>query len=211
MSELFKICIHHGELKKEDIGLHSHTQRQKIRLYCKICSKIRQKNKRLLINQMKKNNPEFFNSKKILTCVNHGVLLQKDISIDGYGEPRCKFCLKEQKSLRQIGYRIKDPLFDRRSNIKRKYKITLEQYDVMAKEQDNKCYICKQPETLMRRGVIPPLSIDHCHDSEKLGIVKIRKLLCRKCNSALALLREDYAISIEMTKYIDEICNKKPQ
>ena len=211
MSELFKICIHHGELKKEDIGLHSHTQRKKVRIYCKICQRERDAKKRDLIREMKKNNPDSFNSKKIKICFIHGDLLQKDIFIDSYGKPMCKICKREASKLSDLKWRNKNPESQRRNNLKIAYGITLEQYNNMLIEQNHVCYICKQPEILYRRGQLRPLAVDHCHDSEKLGIMYVRKLLCSKCNSALALVCENVDISRSMTNYIETICKKPTQ
>ncbi len=64
-----------------------------------------------------------------------------------------------------------DPNRIKIKNLRRRYGITLEQFDAMVKKQNRKCGIC---------FAVKPLSVDHCH---KTG--KIRKLLCRSCNSRL--------------------------
>lgn len=53
------------------------------------------------------------------------------------------------------------------------YGITPEQYERMVIEQDGKCAICEEKQ---------PLLVDHDHRTGKL-----RKLLCRKCNSLLGM------------------------
>jgi hypothetical protein len=63
-------------------------------------------------------------------------------------------------------------------NIKSKYGMTIEEYDVLLKEQNNKCYICEKENKSKKR-----LAIDHCH---KTG--RIRGLLCLQCNTALGKL-----------------------
>jgi hypothetical protein len=67
-----------------------------------------------------------------------------------------------------------------------KYGVTMEEYDKMLKSQNGVCAICLHPETLMRRGKIVPLFVDHCH---KTG--KIRGLLCYPCNSAVGYLKDN--------------------
>ena len=57
------------------------------------------------------------------------------------------------------------------AHLKRNYNLSIEEYDLMCKEQDNKCYLCK-------RGV--KLCVDHDHATGK-----VRHLLCAKCNSFL--------------------------
>jgi hypothetical protein len=57
------------------------------------------------------------------------------------------------------------------SHFKHKYGITVEQYDLMVKEQNGLCAICQKLEKLF---------VDHCHITGK-----IRGLLCLKCNLML--------------------------
>jgi len=62
----------------------------------------------------------------------------------------------------------------RNERFKRRYGITLDDYNEMLKKQSNKCKICKiSPDNLKRK-----LCIDHCHETGK-----IRGLLCDKCNN----------------------------
>jgi hypothetical protein len=57
--------------------------------------------------------------------------------------------------------------------------------------QSGKCFICENDYDV--------LYIDHNHDT---GI--IRKLLCRDCNSALGLIKENKKTINNMKKYIEE-------
>ena len=75
---------------------------------------------------------------------------------------------------------------------RRKYGITLEQYDEILKAQQGVCAICtKSCDTGMN------LAVDHCHDTNK-----VRALLCKNCNTAIGLLKENVET---MTKAIDYI------
>lgn len=71
----------------------------------------------------------------------------------------------------------------RRAHLKRKFNLTLEEYNILLKKQDFKCAICKQSETSSRNEV---LSVDHCHITNK-----IRGLLCTSCNRGIGLLRDN--------------------
>lgn len=66
--------------------------------------------------------------------------------------------------------------------LKRIYKITLEEYNLMLNEQNYSCKICLRHENEFERD----LAVDHCH---KTG--KIRGLLCGDCNQALGKLRDN--------------------
>jgi hypothetical protein len=77
-----------------------------------------------------------------------------------------------QDAYRQSG---KKRVSDRKSHLKRKYGITLEQYDEMLAAQGGGCAICGRPP----RDDIS-LHVDHCHDSSD-----VRGLLCFRCNNAL--------------------------
>ena len=70
---------------------------------------------------------------------------------------------------------------NRRSKLKNKYGVTLEQYDAMLAAQGGVCAICGTSEPKGKRGAFgPTFSVDHCHTTGK-----IRGLLCGLCNPAL--------------------------
>lgn len=71
-------------------------------------------------------------------------------------------------------------LRDQKTDLKRKYGLTVEQYDDMVKSQNGVCAICKQPPGKKR------LAVDHCH---KTG--KNRELLCSPCNTALHKMEQE--------------------
>ena len=57
----------------------------------------------------------------------------------------------------------------RKAHYKRKYGITLEQYEILCEQQDRKCLLCKVSNV--------KLHVDHCHTTGK-----VRGLLCKNCN-----------------------------
>lgn len=83
-----------------------------------------------------------------------------------------------------------------KANIKRRYGLTIEEYDRLLKAQNNKCAICgntndnKKPKKLC---------IDHNH---KTG--KIRGLLCDKCNTTLGRINDDISILSAMISYLNK-------
>ena len=69
----------------------------------------------------------------------------------------------------------------RKSALKYKYGMTLEDYEVLFEGQDGLCAICSKRE---RQNKL--LAVDHCHHTGK-----IRGLLCSMCNTAIGKLDDD--------------------
>jgi len=83
-------------------------------------------------------------------------------------------------------------------HIRKKYGITLKQYNKMLKSQNNCCAICGKPEEEKEKNKsIRKLAIDHDH---KTG--NVRGLLCGKCNKGIGLLQGNIKILINATKYL---------
>ena len=83
--------------------------------------------------------------------------------------------------------------WDRRSYLKRKYGLTIEQYDAMLEAQGGVCAICKQPRPENRT-----LHVDHDHETGE-----IRGLLCFRCNNALGDFEEQYELFQKAADYLD--------
>ena len=80
----------------------------------------------------------------------------------------------------------------RKSNLKRKYGISLEQYDAMLAAQDHGCAICAGQSAGGRR-----LAVDHCHTTGK-----VRSLLCQDCNLALGYIKDDPEHAERLAAYL---------
>ena len=88
---------------------------------------------------------------------------------------------KDKIEMKKEKYRL-EVLKNRRTNhkryaLKKIYGITLEKYEQMFKEQEGKCAICGIHQDTLKRS----LCVDHNHTTNK-----VRELLCKKCNTALA-------------------------
>jgi hypothetical protein len=70
-------------------------------------------------------------------------------------------------------------LANRKSYLKRKYGISVEEYERMLERQNGRCAVCRQPPT----GV--SLHVDHDHESGR-----IRGLLCFTCNNSLGDMKD---------------------
>lgn len=101
---------------------------------------------------------------------------------------KCKEC-KQWKNLpenirqaqrdRANEWNARNPRKMHSAHFKRKYGLTLEQWEEMAEKQNYKCAICQEEETGKR------LSVDHCHTTGK-----IRQLLCQTCNMGIGAFKE---------------------
>lgn len=86
---------------------------------------------------------------------------------------------------------------DRRAmELKYKYGITVDEYNILLEAQSGKCAICK---TNSPGGKFNNFHVDHDHNTNK-----IRGLLCMNCNTALGSLKEDINIIEAMLHYITE-------
>jgi hypothetical protein len=73
--------------------------------------------------------------------------------------------------------------YAREALLRKKYGLTLADYEWMLADQGGVCYICGKKETRIIKGKLASLSVDHCHDEGH-----VRGLLCYKCNTAIGLL-----------------------
>lgn len=88
-----------------------------------------------------------------------------------------------------------NPRLGLKNILKRKYGMSLEQWDQLMEEQNGKCYIChREPNEKETR-----LAVDHCH---KTG--QVRKLLCNSCNSALGFAGDSISRLEMLIGYLNE-------
>lgn len=80
-------------------------------------------------------------------------------------------------------------------HIKRKYGLTLEQYDDMIQQQQNKCAICKVEFPISYQFWNRPC-VDHDHQTNK-----VRGILCRKCNISLHYI-ENFKFWVAAKEYL---------
>lgn len=81
----------------------------------------------------------------------------------------------------------------RRSSLKSKYGITLEEYERMFEEQGGVCAICSEREHQNKL-----LAVDHCHKTQK-----VRGLLCSLCNTAIGKLKDDPRLLKKAIEYLE--------
>jgi hypothetical protein len=128
---------------------------------------------------------EFIRTKRCIGCRKYFGLshFNKDKNRKSGLNQYCRDCsrLNVRRSYQKTGGRC-----NRDSCFKRRYGITLEQYEAMHEAQRGLCAICGKPETEIRRNnKVCLLSVDHDHRTGE-----VRKLLCCKCNQAVGSFKD---------------------
>ena len=79
-----------------------------------------------------------------------------------------------------------------KQDLKKRYNLTLEEYDDLLDKQGGVCYICLGINKDGRR-----LAVDHNHLSGK-----VRKLLCMSCNLIIGHSKENIGILLKIVDYL---------
>ena len=107
------------------------------------------------------------------------------------------YALRREKERENPDLRLRNFFSTKKARLK--IKLSYEEYKEMFITQNNTCAICLNPETSVhhKSGVNNVLSIDHSHKTNK-----VRGLLCRKCNMAIGLLRDNPEIVLRAYNYL---------
>lgn len=90
------------------------------------------------------------------------------------------------------------------NNLKRKYGITLDEYNEMLVAQGYVCAVCGETESRIEKRTGRPyaLAVDHCHESSK-----VRGLLCRACNYTIGYFGDNLEGAKRLVEYLEgKIC-----
>lgn len=127
--------------------------------------------------------------------------IEENIIIDSKGRKCCKLCseIAKQKRPKYIHPDPERQKRERKNNqLKFFYKITLEDYNKMFKEQEGKCKICNKSVDEFKKGLV----VDHCHETGK-----IRGLLCTNCNTGIGSLGDNIYILQRSIEYLKGTLN----
>jgi hypothetical protein len=84
--------------------------------------------------------------------------------------------------------------YNRKWQLKKRYGISIEEYDALLEAQDGVCAICGGGTN----GKVDQFCVDHDHES---GVV--RGLLCNKCNVGLANFKDDNNLLRNAARYLE--------
>ena len=85
----------------------------------------------------------------------------------------------------------------RRSDLKWMYGMTVADYDTLLSSQGGVCAICRQSETMTRKGKPLRMPVDHDHITGE-----VRGILCHRCNRALGMLGDNAFILRRAISYV---------
>ena len=88
--------------------------------------------------------------------------------------------------------KIYKPLERKEYNLKKNFNLTLNEFDEMLKNQNDKCVICNSNFTILKKPCV-----DHDHETNQ-----VRELLCQKCNTVVGFVYEDLNIVNNLYNYI---------
>ena len=169
-------CDIHGRFTLESIAIHG------ARIRCKAC---KQKGVRETYEIHKEKYAEKFKIER-RELVNERLKEARKLNLEKFREyGRNKYHKNKQRILDLKAATMHD--------------ISLETYHDMLVEQDNKCMICKRPETRKssQSNDITRLCVDHCHET---GIV--RGLLCHSCNTGLGKFEDNIPRMVDAIEYL---------
>lgn len=105
----------------------------------------------------------------------------------------------EKMRLYQKGLRDANPDYFRDKHLRKHYGVSLAWYEETLAKQKHACAICKQPETMVIKGQVCRLAVDHCHDHGHA-----RGLLCAACNRGIGCLGHSAGRLRAALAYLDE-------
>ena len=127
---------------------------------------------------------------------------EKIISAERFNKYQLDYSETHKKERREYHFKNKTRFRDRKRNaaLKHSFGITLDDYNKMFNNQNGKCAICGKHQTEFKEA----LSVDHCHRTGK-----IRGLLCKNCNTALGLMKDNSKLLFEALRYLTNNSNRK--
>lgn len=113
---------------------------------------------------------------------------------DAFGKHAwCRECCKEyNKSYKRKSRQTPEQV--RRSNLKKKFGLTPEQYTDLYEAQGGACAICRATSNFTFKN----LCVDHDHATGK-----VRGLLCLNCNTALGQLKDSVSLLLKAADYLE--------
>ena len=108
---------------------------------------------------------------------------------------KCKPCSRAYGKLQRELHPEKYKLKDFKSDLKKNYGMTLDEYKALHKSQDGRCACCGIEGSKFKRG----LNVDHDHKTSV-----IRGLLCNRCNPGIGYFEDSIENLHKAIKYLEK-------
>lgn len=112
----------------------------------------------------------------------------------------CKECKDKKIKKYYIDNPEKYKITNRKKYLKKQYGLTIEDVDIMLKNQNYKCAICGR-EILLHGSSVDKNKIAHVDHNHETG--KVRGLLCNDCNRGIGLLKDNPLFLVNAIKYLE--------
>lgn len=111
----------------------------------------------------------------------------------------CQECRNKINRAQGTGKKLR--LTSYKNSLRKKYDLSINDYEKMYNFQEGKCLICKEnfPSNLKEKW---GMAVDHCHTTGK-----VRGLLCRFCNQALGSFRDNIVLLENAIEYLKNSSN----
>lgn len=106
----------------------------------------------------------------------------------------CKECVAKRAAHLRKTQPAKFKIRDRKNNARRKYGISLEEYE--HRIDKDRCDICSRPLDPKGSKKVKP-ALDHCHETGSL-----RGVLCGNCNVGLGLFQDSVSVLEHAVRYL---------
>jgi len=114
-----------------------------------------------------------------------------------YFKSYCKECDSERAKAWREKNREQALTNSRAGELRRRYGITIQQYEELLAKQNYCCAICNRNQSVFKTR----LAVDHCHSGPNAG--SIRGLLCNNCNHRLIGKHTDGSLLRKMADYVE--------
>jgi len=179
-------CKVHGEMN-EDNAYSCKNPNGTIRLRCKACCNIRQKNSYLNNGDVRR--------KEATRRATEWKRNNRDRVKEWVREDKAKTPEKYRKWQSDHYKRNPSGYLDR--TIAGRLKVNIDSYKQMFVDQNNKCAICNQEEIRQFKGKQMRLCLDHDHETGQ-----IRQLLCHDCNTGIGKFKDTPELLLMAVDYL---------
>lgn len=129
-------------------------------------------------------------------------LEEKPLTLFRRRQKQCRVC-ENKKNLLRYHTKYKTSINHRKASykytLKTVYGLTEKDYRKMYQDQSGSCSICLEKiSNIFEEDLVKSQAIDHCHTTGK-----IRGLLCRQCNTALGMLKDNVDSARRLVKYLE--------